>query len=180
MKKILLTCSLLCLILSANAQTQTKTEDVNPKLIGNNEIKLNVLNSILGLIEVNYERILSDNMSVGLAAFVNVDKEVYNYNFGFIPNYRIYFGAKKANGFFIEGNAAFISTNRNYYYYYSPANNGYSTNNLNFGLGAAAGAKFLTKTGFVGEVYAGLGRFFGQNRSDEAYPRIGITLGKRF
>ena len=49
----------------------------------------------------------------------------------------------------------------------------------NFGLGAAAGAKFLTKNGFVGEIYVGAGRLFGSS-DIEVYPRAGITIGKRF
>ena len=50
---------------------------------------------------------------------------------------------------------------------------------LGLGLGAAAGAKFLTKNNLIGEVYGGVGRVFGDN-SLGAYPRFGITLGKRF
>ncbi|MFN8362160.1 MAG: hypothetical protein U0T85_00335 [Cloacibacterium normanense] len=34
---------------------------------------------------------------------------------------------------------------------------------LGFGLGAAAGAKFLTKNNLIGEVYGGVGRVFGDN-----------------
>jgi len=65
--------------------------------------------------------------------------------------------------------------------YYNAASNSYLTSTVdnaktNFGLGAAVGAKFLTKNGFTGEVYGGVGRFLGNNRSIEAYPRIGITL----
>lgn len=46
-------------------------------------------------------------------------------------------------------------------------------------MGIAAGGKFLTKNGFVGEIYGGVGRLFG-NSNVEAYPRGGITIGKRF
>ena len=43
----------------------------------------------------------------------------------------------------------------------------------NFGLGAAAGAKFLTKNGFVGEIYAGVGRLFGSTSNEDVYKRQG-------
>ena len=45
----------------------------------------------------------------------------------------------------------------------------------------AAGGKFLTRNGFLGEAYLGVGRSFGRNsNNNEAYPRVGITIGKRF
>jgi len=47
------------------------------------------------------------------------------------------------------------------------------------GFGFAAGAKFLARNGFTGEVYLGAGRIFGESFSD-AYPRVGVSLGKRF
>jgi len=182
MKKFLLSGLLLTSTFCCFAQSKADSASTALGHSGNNEIKINLLMSILGLPEINYERIIEDNMSVGLAAFVGVNNNDLDYNFGFIPNYRLYFGGKKASGFFIEGNMALVSVKDYSRYYYS--DNGYGSfnkeNKLNFGLGAAAGAKFLTKNGFLGEVYLGLGRFLGQNRSVEAYPRIGITLGKRF
>lgn len=105
-------------------------------------------------------------------------------NFGVIPHFRFYFGAKKASGFFIEANTAVVSIEE---YDYTLNFTSTSASFINtakrnvtaFGLGAAAGGKFLTKSGFVGEAYLGLGRLFG-NHDDEFYPRFGITIGKRF
>lgn len=174
---------LLTSTLLVNAQ---KTDTASTKklgLNGNNELKLNLAYTIGGFPEINYERILKDDMSVGLAVIIGLEKEA-EYAFGIIPNYRIYFGGKKANGFFIEGNAAVISSTRfGSYYVYDYYSNKYSyygdKSQTNFGLGAAAGAKFLTKNGFVGEIYVGAGRLFGSDNVD-AYPRAGITIGKRF
>ena len=94
----------------------------------------------------------------------------------FTPYYRMFFGQKKAAGFFIEANSIVV----NYVdtIYYNGSTNTYETK-TGFGLGAAAGAKFLTKNNLIGEVYGGVGRVFGDN-SLGAYPRFGITLGKRF
>jgi hypothetical protein len=39
--------------------------------------------------------------------------------------------------------------------------------------------KFITKNNLLGEVYLGAGRLFGNSQSG-AFPRVGITLGKRF
>mgnify|MGYP000146115486 CR=1 FL=1 len=55
----------------------------------------------------------------------------------------------------------------------------YTRSSTNFGFGAAAGVKLLARNGFVGEVYLGLGRLFGESIAG-AYPRVGISLGKRF
>lgn len=185
MKKIILLAILMTTAFFVNAQ-QSKTDSLSNAIgqTGNNEIKVNLLHSILGLVEVNYERIIQDNMGIGLGVFVNISDDDFEYNYGFVPHYRVYFGAKKASGFFIEGNMAVISVKENTYYSVSTNNGFYSMSNtdnkINFGLGAAAGAKFLTRNGFLGEAYLGVGRFVGGNRSIEAYPRVGITIGKRF
>lgn len=189
MKKLLLFSLLLASTFIALAQksdtTLTKSSGVN----GNNELKLNLVYTIAGFPELNYERIIKDDMSVGVAVLVGIEKNA-EYSFGVIPNYRVYFGGKKANGFFIEANAAVISNRQDYYDYeflaYTSFPAGYQPYvapidkiYTNFGLGAAAGAKFLTKNGFVGEIFLGVGRLFGSNSID-AYSRSGITIGKRF
>jgi len=184
MKKTILTTILISTIILAKAQTG-ETGKVNTAIneTGKNELKINLLTSVLALPEISYERILEDNMSVGisLAAGIGNEDDFSEYRFLAIPHYRLYFGKKRAAGFFIEGNAAVGSVREDHWDY---SQNGfdvaYSSNVVNFGLGAAVGAKFLTRNGFLGEVFAGVGRFLGSNRSIEAYPRIGITLGKRF
>jgi len=187
MKKLAISSFLLALALGLNAQTKDTT--TKSAINGNNELRLNLAYTIAGIPELNYERILKDDMSVGLAVMVGLEDDS-DFKFGVIPNYRVYFGNKKANGFFIEGNAAIITSRLSYYDYssliytdyapgYSPTFNPIYKNETNFGLGAAAGAKFLTKNGFIGEIYVGAGRIFGASNI-EAYPRAGITIGKRF
>lgn len=182
MKKLMLLGLLLTSALFVNAQ-KTDTTTLKNGLKGNNELKLNLAYTIAGFPEINYERILKDDMSVGLAVLVGIGREA-EYRFAITPNYRVYFGGKRANGFFIEGNAAVVSSN--YYdrfYAYDPYTNIYHSyskrGQTSFGLGAAAGAKFLTKNGLVGEIYLGAGRLFGAN-SEDAYIRSGVTIGKRF
>lgn len=181
MKKISLSALLLAFSLIVYAQNEDSVKKSG--VSGNNEIRLNLFNSILGIPEINYERIVADDMGVGLGVFIPVDKTT-DYNFGIIPHFRVYFGGKKAAGFFVEGNAALVSLKDYSHLSYSSVNNTYyttygKTNGTHFGLGAAAGGKFLTKNGFIGEIYAGLGRLFG-DADIEAYPRAGITIGKRF
>lgn len=182
MKNILLTLLTLLFGLTANAQKDTSSVK-NTKIDGNNELKINLAFTLAGIAEIGYERILKDDMSVGLALLVGLEKNS-EYVLGLVPNFRVYFGAKKANGFFIEGNAAVISLNDyESYYNYDPNTNSYiqylSERKTSFGLGAAAGAKFLTKNGFIGEIYLGGGRLFA-NSAHGAYLRGGVTIGKRF
>jgi hypothetical protein len=186
MKKLILSGLLIASTLFVQAQ---KTENSSQKTSddGKNEIKINLFSSILALPEINYERLLEDNMGVGLALGFGLgnDDDFSDYRFLAIPHYRVYFGRKRAAGFFIEGNAALANVRDQYTLYYNSTNNTYytsnnSSTNFNFGLGAAVGAKFLTRNGFLGEIFGGAGRFLGDNRSLEAYPRVGVTIGKRF
>lgn len=141
----------------------------------NNEFKVNILYTAIGMPELSYERLISDNSSLGASVAFSLDKkEDMDWRFSFTPYYRMFFGQKKAAGFFIEANSIVV----NYVDTYNGSTNTYETK-TGFGLGAAAGAKFLTKNNLIGEVYGGVGRVFGDN-SLGAYPRFGITLGKRF
>ena len=143
-----------------------------------------MLGSLFALPEITYERLLTDNSSVGLSIMFSVDNENDN-KFGITPHYRVYFGKKKANGFFLEGNATIVKFEE--YYQYSQfdmkGNMILFGSNIDkytsFGMGIAAGTKFLGRNGLFGEAYLGAGRFFNPN-GIEAYPRIGVTIGKRF
>jgi len=143
----------------------------------NNEFKVNILYTAIGMPELSYERLISDNSSLGASVAFSLDKkEDMELRFSFTPYYRMFFGQKKAAGFFIEANSIVVNYIDSTYYYGNSTT--YNTK-TGFGLGAAAGAKFLTKNNLIGEVYGGVGRVFGDN-SLGAYPRFGITLGKRF
>ncbi|KQC01156.1 hypothetical protein AQF98_10865 [Pedobacter sp. Hv1] len=176
--------------LLASAQTDSLSKSIQKRSEaighgGNNEIKINLLMTVIGIPEITYERLIGDNMGLGISGSVALEDNV-DYRFAVTPHYRLYFGTKKANGFFIEGNMALIGTRENIYFvsessYYSGGFYGRSgKTHTNFGLGAAAGAKFLTRNGFLGEAYLGVGRIMGERRYIREYPRIGITIGKRF
>ena len=194
MKKQILFAIIMASSLLAFAQTDSISKAVKAKSEaighgGNNEIRVNLLYTVIGIPELTYERLLEDNMGVGISVAVNLsDENVFGSKFNYIvtPHYRLYFGAKKANGFFIEGNAGVVSYKEYDYsrlaYESYPANFDFSSLNktyTKFGLGVAGGAKFLTRNGFLGEAYLGLGRVFG-SKSIDAYPRMGLSIGKRF
>jgi hypothetical protein len=175
------------LFLSINVVGQTETTVTNTtdpqakslKVSDDNELRINLLMSILGLPELNYERFIADNMGIGLAVAYSLDTpENMSLRSIILPYYRLYFGSKKANGFFIEGNMAIVGQNE-ISYNSSLDGSSSSRTTTNFGFGFAAGEKFLTRNGFIGEVYLGLGRLFGESISG-VYPRVGVSLGKRF
>ena len=186
MKKLLLLITFIIATKCTYAQKDSLSKAVEARSAaightGNNEIKVNILYLVLGLPEISYERLIADNMGVGVSAMVSLldDQDV---RYALVANYRLYFGNKKANGFFIEGNMGIVGEEHGTYYLV-PENNGYyeltKSTQAYFGLGAAAGVKFLTRNGLLGEAYLGGGRLLG-NGISEFYPRIGVTIGKRF
>lgn len=184
MRRMFLLVLALSYAILTNAQ---ETPDIKSEVIarsealgqtGDNEIRLNMLTAIIGYPEINYERFLADNMGIGLAgAFALEPKEKLGVRWYAMPYYRLYFGDRKASGFFIEGNIAIYS--QEVEEWNNVTQNSYYNKYTNGGFGAAVGGKFLTRNGFVGEVYGGVGRLFG-NSPDEVYPRYGISIGKRF
>lgn len=154
-----------------------------------NEIHFNLLSSVLGLPEINYERFLESNFSVGMSVMASLDApEKQDLRAAFIPFGRLYFGYGNCEGFYIEGNAAVVNEKyRDYYYSSSSYSSTYDIQQsvttlnsyTNFGLGVAVGYKFLTKNNWVGDIFGGAGRIFGDTNID-AYPRVGISIGKRF
>lgn len=146
-----------------------------------NEIRLNLLESVAGLPEINYERFVEDNFGVGLAMAASLENvEDSRIRALILPYGRLYFGDDNpATGFYIEGNMGLVlqkSLNYNY------SETSYITESKYYsglGIGVAGGYKFLSKNNWVGEFSLGVGRVF-VNRVEDAYPRVGITLGKRF
>lgn len=138
----------------------------------NNELRLNVGTTILGLYpEFTFERIVSEDIGVGLSLGFGAGDE-FPINFNFTPFVRWYFVTSHATnrcvcgtGFFIEGNAAVFSPR-------------WGTDNLDAGFGLGVGWKHLSTNNWTGEVLLGVGRGFTQDYS--FYPRIGVSIGRRF
>jgi len=144
-----------------------------------NEIRFNILNGIVGFPEFNYERLITDNSGIGIAGALSVNEKISgSLRSLLLPYYRLYFGKGFASGFFIEGNLALAS---GYIYPFNFGGTAYETKHF-FGVGMALGVKLLSRNGFVGELYGGFGRLFVNRNSDfyPLYPRIGISIGKRW
>lgn len=140
------------------------------------ELKINGLYLLLGGLELDYEYILNEESSLGVSATYFFDDDV-EFNWGITPHYRLFFGNQPALGFFVEGQVSVFG--RESYDYTSSV---FRTENVtSIGGGIAVGGKFKSKRDVVVEVYAGLGRVIGNDVFDiEAYPRLGINIGKRF
>ena len=178
MKKIILTIMLFIVFFSATAQEDEK--------ISRDEIKLNVAYLIAGIPEIGYEYLINEESSVGADILFAIDNDV-DFKFAFTPYYRFFFGKKRAAGFFVEG-FGMLNVTEDYYDYYYIDDVNYSGNNnteknTNFALGVAVGGKFLTSSGFIFEIYGGIGRnLFDVDYYDdyEFMPRFGASVGKRF
>jgi hypothetical protein len=181
MKKYLLSCLLLTCLSIAHAQSNRDSLSVS--LQANNEVKINILYSLLGTPELTYERILTNKSAVGVSVFIRAFQAFKSdFKFGINPYYRRYFGYHKASGFFLEGHGV-ITTYERYTQFYSETfgvgpPSAYINKTI-YGIGGALGAKFLTRKGFTGEIYAGVSQTFGDSLND-VFPRAGLTLGKRF
>ncbi|MGH1385698.1 hypothetical protein [Kordia sp.] len=164
MKNVILIFALL-LSISMNSQ-ENKTG-----ISGKNELKVNGLNTILGFPEISYERILNDESGLGFSIGFSADDSI-DYKFGVTPYYRFYFGKKRAAGMFLESSVSLFS---------AESDKNQNENLFGGGFGIGIGGKFLTNNGWIGELIVGAGRnFINDDGLDSAYPRIGISFGKRF
>lgn len=182
MKITLLSFLFTLISLNVSAQNGDKKLDsasIERKILGRNELKTNLwMLASLNVVELNYERLLS-NSGFGVSASIDVGN--IGFNFSIISYYRLYFGKNEAAGFFIEGNAVFYNAEKSRSWRYLEDGTYFELSRLienQYGLGAAVGGKFLNRKGFVGEIFGGVARVFGGN--DDYFPRLGITLGKRF
>ncbi len=151
------------------------------------EITLNTLYLISGFPEINYEYLIDEDSSVGLSYAINGDSG-FKTKYSLTPHYRLYMGKKRAGGFFMEGNGFMVYTAGDYGdYVYDPVTQSYEYQDteykMYFGLGIAVGGKFIVKDTWITELSAGLGRLLNDSQENldvPLYPRIGISIGKRF
>lgn len=186
MKKLLFITVFLFVGFQAFAQEEITSEVKNKKdyANGNNEIKLNVAYLLAGIPEIGYEYLINEESGVGLDIMFAVDNDI-EFKFALTPYYRFYFGKKKAAGFYAEGFGMLNVIDYEYdYYYYGIDDTSMVYENddsvTDFALGVAVGGKFLTNSGFIFQIYGGVGRNLFNNNTDNFVPRFGITFGKRF
>ncbi len=160
-----------------------------------NEVKVNLPVSIFGSFpEVSYERILQEDISLGASLGVSLDGgDTYGFKAQFTPYCRWFFGGdresarKYAAGFFMEVNASIFSREVEDYNDYDSHNimkggcvvfETESETKISAGLGVGIGWKYITKNNWCGEILFGVGKDF--SSAGDAYPHLGISIGKRF
>jgi len=158
-----------CFSLFSQETEKIKTE-------ARNEIKVNLLMTLLSFPDISYERVLGNSFGLGLSVGIPIESG-YNAKYRILPYSRFYFGESLIKSFFIEANigiegrkidsASWIDGN----YIFSK-----TTNAAEVGIGVAVGYKYINRNNFIGEVFLGVGRTF----DDGYYPRIGVSIGKQF
>ena len=151
-----------------------------------NELKINMSNLIgFKWLDVGYERIINEESSFGFGTLVSLDDKIDGLDeyrtFSITSYYRQFFSNKYAQGFFVE---AFTMLHSGKYENYYSNSGAYDTvveeKYTDLAVGISVGAKWVTKRGFVAEIYAGIGRDL-LNQSDiEVVGRGGISIGYRF
>lgn len=178
MKKIIYLLALMATSISFSQESEPKID------FKRNELKGNALLLVLGSFDVSYERILNEESGVGISVNLPFDKDNWDINYSVTGYYRYYFGKKPAAGFF--GEAFGMLNNVDDYVYYDTASfYNYEPKTLtDFALGIGLGGKWLTKSGLLLEINAGVGRNLFNNQYDdrdyELIGRGGITVGYRF
>ncbi|MFD2568627.1 DUF3575 domain-containing protein [Pseudotenacibaculum haliotis] len=166
------------------AQDDPYPQDVNKK----HEVSMNALTLIVSeWIDLSYEYLINEESSFGIDVQFGLDNnndfESYR-NFSITPNYRRYFSNKYARGFYVEAFGMIHSTEEDIDIFLSSTNT-YTVEvdkRTDFSLGISVGGKFVTKNGFVADVFLGVGRnlFNSENDFSEVAGRVGISLGYRF
>ena len=188
MKKIIATVVILMLFgISLPAQRPVNdnyTGADNSLYYPRNEIRANLLMSVIGLLTFDYEYFAEDNFGVGVTGSLSMleNRNWNNLRGMVLPYGRLYFSRDPNAGFFIEGNTGmvFYADSRPVYDsegYQIAVNN--DDTEIYFGIGVGTGYKLLTRNNWIGELQLGIGRVFGKNHMT-AYPRVGISIGKRF
>lgn len=151
----------------------------------NNEIKLNALSPLWQSFQIDYERHLNHNSSLGLSFYYVFDntKNEKDLNYSISPYYRRYFGKKYSSGWFVEGFAMLASTDGKKIYA-SEDHSIYTENPdvINFALGAGGGWKWVSKSGFLFEANIGYGGIIiNADKTDHnIVAKFGLSAGYRF
>ncbi|MFP4844816.1 DUF3575 domain-containing protein [Winogradskyella sp. PE311] len=178
MKKLFLALFIFSSVCSVNAQEPEES------VKNFNEIKINGLYLVLGAFDLTYERTLNEESAIGATIFIPFDDETVNedFNFYFSPYYRFYFGKKYAAGFFIEGFGLLSSYEQTSVEF--GINDAVFTeeNKLAMALGIGVGGKWVTNSGFLGELNLGIGRNIinGDDFIEDIIGKVSIGVGYRF
>jgi hypothetical protein len=168
MKKILF----ILLFVGTIGYAQTENSLLQPKK-NYTEVKVNAISIALGAIDLEFERTLTENSSIGLAfvsKFFEYDgMTFFDYDSSITGFYRYFLGKKYAQGLFFEGYGMFHSERQF---------RGGIENNLLIGLGT--GYKHVFENGIILQGNFGIGADISGNSKGKPRGRGGISIGYRF
>ncbi len=175
MKKIIFSFAFLLLLSIAFGQNKVKEH----------EVKINgLLLATSTAIDLSYEYVKNPSTGFGVSVLWNVaDKEFPMSKFAVTPFYRIYFFSKKdygANGLFAEGFMKMALVENRDYNVDEDGVRMKSDAKFNTALGISIGKKWVNKSNFSLEIFAGLGATINSPNKIGGLTRVGINIGKRF
>ncbi len=153
-----------------------------------NEFKINMSNLIgFKWLDLTYERIINEESSFGFGTLVSLDSKSEGLDeyrtFSLTPYYRQFFSNKYAQGFFVEA-FTMLHSGKEYNYIYEdyPPYGSYTSEDkyTDLAIGISVGGKWVSKRGFITEVYAGIGRDLLNQSGIEVVGRGGVSIGYRF
>lgn len=184
MKKLFLAIFFIAISMNVVAQSNSTFDDTSDNPLRSNELKVNALFLVIGAFDVTYERILNEESAIGLEVFLPFDDEISDdIKYYISPYYRMYFGKKRAAGFFLEGfgmlNRTVVSeTFLDGLIFVDPLD---VVEETNFALGIGVGGKWITNNNFIGELSVGVGRnILSSDYDNDFVGKVGITIGYRF
>lgn len=133
------------------------------------ELKLNIASLFVKYPEIGYQYLINDEGAIGIdVAFPIAEERFLDFEYSITPFFRMYPNGNKSGTFY---ELAFMM--------YGKKAEGKTYSGI--GPSLAIGWKNITQTGFTFEVIAGGGRnFSNEEKILEFFPRLGISVGKRF
>ena len=146
------------------------------------EVKLNIANAlVLKTIDISYEYYLSKDTSVGISGLYNFEQKSadfrYNEETMVTPYLRHYFTSDRVWNLFGEG---FFGIGSGYKKIEIAGESDIYEKYSDSALGISFGAKYISESGFLVDIYGGIGRNLFSANSPTLMPRLGVNVGWKF
>lgn len=187
---IILPFLLLSLTLFSQTPGVVEDDEIYKRDITNNELSIGAFNLVVfGALDVAYERIITQNTSWAVEAFIlALTREsdwgdgAFNKNSSLTGKFKYFFGDARAAGFYVNG-LAMISGGEyteDGTYLNDSYIEGEEGDYTDLALGFGVGGKFVSKQGFFIDLGTGIGRNLLNNNSPTIVGQFTVNLGFRF
>ena len=141
-----------------------------------------------GIVDITYERIISENSTWAIEVFYHPTKDdylndAYYKELSLTGKYKHFFSSKYARGFYVHGFGMLSNGEYEDGSYYNESINEYiyETNDYtDFAIGFGLGGKFVSKGGFLLDLSGGIGRNLFSDKSPTIVGQFMVNLGYRF